>query len=168
MTLWCGQAGFFNYGVVRCSLFQFPNDSMSDNKLESEDLKKAGLKVTLPRLKILKILEETKPRHISAEEVYRQLLAAGDDVGLATIYRVLSQFEDAKLVRRHHFDTGHALYELDEGEHHDHILYIKCGLVEEFIDKIIEEQQVTIASKYNFKITAHSHYLYGLCETCQV
>lgn len=140
---------------------------MSDIKLENEDLKKAGLKVTLPRLKILKILIDAKPRHISAEEVYRQLLATGDDVGLATIYRVLSQFEEAKLVRRHHFDTGHALYELDEGEHHDHILCVQCGLVEEFVDKVIEEQQEVIAQKYNFKITAHSHYLYGVCAGCQ-
>lgn len=153
--------------MIPCGPISNLNDNMSVEKLESEDLKKAGLKVTLPRVKILKILEEAKPRHISAEEVYRQLLAAGDDVGLATIYRVLSQFEDAKLVRRHHFDTGHALYELDEGEHHDHILCIQCGVVEEFIDKVIEEQQLAIASQFNFKITAHSHYLYGLCENCQ-
>jgi Fur family ferric uptake transcriptional regulator len=140
---------------------------MSDDKLDNKGLKKAGLKVTLPRLKILSILENAKKRHISAEEVYKKLLDSGDDVGLATVYRVLTQFEAAGLVIRHHFDTGgHAVFELDAGHHHDHLVCIKCGKVEEFVDKVIEDRQIAIAKQFNFTITEHCLYLYGTCQNC--
>ncbi|MBS0289366.1 MAG: ferric iron uptake transcriptional regulator [Proteobacteria bacterium] len=140
---------------------------MLEEKLENKDLKKAGLKVTVPRLKILNILENTAARHISAEEVYKKLLESGDDVGLATVYRVLTQFEAAGLVIRHRFDSGHAVFELDEGDHHDHMVCVKCERVEEFVDKIIEERQLAIAQSYGFKITDHCLYLYGICQGCQ-
>lgn len=140
---------------------------MTDVKLENTELRKAGLKVTLPRIKILNILESSATRHISAEDVYKQLLESGDDVGLATVYRVLTQFEAAGLVVRHHFETGHAVFELDQGEHHDHLVCIKCGHVQEFVDDIIEKRQQEIAEKLSFKITDHCLYLYGTCGDCQ-
>lgn len=140
---------------------------MTQSRLENSDLKKAGLKITLPRLKILNILENAKSRHVSAEEVYKLLLESGDDVGLATVYRVLTQFEAAGLVIRHRFETGHAVFELNDSEHHDHIVCIKCGAVEEFLDPIIEERQKEVAQKMNFTITDHYLYLYGYCQTCQ-
>lgn len=141
---------------------------MSEDKLDDKELKKVGLKVTLPRLKILSILESSSQRHISAEEVYKKLLESGDDVGLATVYRVLTQFEAAGLVIRHHFDTGgHAVFELDAGHHHDHLVCIKCGKVEEFVDKVIEDRQLAIAQQFGFQITEHCLYLYGTCQGCQ-
>lgn len=139
---------------------------MTDTKLENKELKKAGLKVTLPRIKILNILETAQNRHISAEDVYKQLIESGDDVGLATVYRVLTQFEAAGLVIRHHFETGHAVFELDEGEHHDHLVCLKCGMVEEFVDNTIEKRQEEIANEKQFKITDHCLYLYGECRHC--
>ncbi len=139
---------------------------MSEEKLESSDLKKVGLKVTLPRVKILSILEKAAQRHISAEEVYKKLLESGDDVGLATVYRVLTQFEAAGLVIRHHFESGHAVFELDGGAHHDHLVCVKCGLIEEFVDEVIEARQEAIAKQFNFKITEHCLYLYGVCQSC--
>lgn len=140
---------------------------MSEEKLENKDLKKVGLKVTLPRIKILSILENSSQRHISAEEVYKKLLESGDDVGLATVYRVLTQFEAAGLVMRHRFDTGHAVFELDEGQHHDHLVCVQCSRVEEFVDSIIEERQLAIAQHFGFQITEHCLYLYGICQACQ-
>lgn len=142
---------------------------MSDNKsnLESKELKKAGLKITLPRIKILQILEQSSKRHASAEEVYQALIESGEDVGLATVYRVLTQFEQAGLIIKHHFESGHAVYELDSGEHHDHIVCEECGDVKEFIDEVIEERQEYIAKKHHFKITSHSLNLYGICINCQ-
>jgi Fur family ferric uptake transcriptional regulator len=140
---------------------------MLDDKLDNKDLKKAGLKITLPRLKILSILENADQRHISAEEVYKKLLESGDDVGLATVYRVLTQFEAAGLVIRHRFDSGHAVFELDGGDHHDHLLCVKCQRVEEFVDEVIENRQLAIAEKMGFKITEHCLYLYGVCQGCQ-
>lgn len=140
---------------------------MLDDKLENSDLKKAGLKVTLPRVKILSILENARERHISAEDVYKKLLELGDDVGLATVYRVLTQFEAAGLVIRHRFDSGHAVFELDGGAHHDHLLCVKCQRVEEFVDEVIEQRQDAIAQKMGFKITEHCLYLYGICQSCQ-
>ena len=106
-----------------------------------QDLKRAGLKATVPRLKILEILETSDTHHLSAEDVYRELLETGDDVGLATIYRVLTQFETAGLVTRHHFESGHAVFELERGHHHDHIVCVQCGKVEEFYDQTIEDRQ---------------------------
>ncbi len=135
--------------------------------MEDIDLKKAGLKITLPRLKILQILESREMRHMSAEDVYKALLQSGEDVGLATVYRVLTQFETAGLVSRHHFEEGHSVYELNQGEHHDHILCIKCGKVDEFNDEIIEQRQRKIAQKAGYEITDHCLYLYGICKDCQ-
>lgn len=135
--------------------------------MESQDLKKAGLKATLPRLKILKFLEDSKIRHMSAEDVYKAMLESGDEVGLATIYRVLTQFEAAGLVTRHHFDEGHSMFELNQGTHHDHILCVKCGRVDEFMDPIIEERQHKIAEEKGYEMTDHALYIYGVCSTCR-
>ena len=134
---------------------------------ENQELRKAGLKVTLPRVKILQILENSDNKHMSAEDVYKALIEADEDVGLATVYRVLTQFEAADLVMRHHFEGGHSVFELTSVDHHDHIVCNKCGRVEEFFDAIIEDQQDKIAEKYGFKITDHSMYLYGICSNCQ-
>lgn len=136
--------------------------------LESEDLKKAGLKATVPRLKILQMLESSKTRHFSADDVYNNLRDSGEEVGLATVYRVLTQFESAGLVIRHHFESGQSVFELNQGHHHDHILCVKCGKVEEFIDETIEERQRLIAEHAGFAMTDHSLYIYGICAECQV
>jgi Fur family transcriptional regulator, ferric uptake regulator len=134
---------------------------------ENHELRKAGLKVTLPRVKILQLLENSETRHLSAEDVYKALIEADEDVGLATVYRVLTQFESAGLVMRHHFEGGHSVFELSTMEHHDHLVCSKCGLVEEFFDEVIETQQEKIAAKFGFEITDHSLYLYGICKACQ-
>jgi Fur family ferric uptake transcriptional regulator len=131
-----------------------------------KDIRQAGLKVTLPRTIILKILEKAEPHHLTAEDVYQELLKRGKDVGLATVYRVLTQFEAAGLVKRHHFSAGQAVFELEQGSHHDHLVCVKCSMVEEFIDEEIEKRQLDIAEKANFKITDHSLTLYGLCQNC--
>jgi Fur family ferric uptake transcriptional regulator len=140
-------------------------------KLENQELKKAGLKVTAPRVKILHILEtslqSTGIRHLSAEDVYKKLLDMGDDVGLATVYRVLTQFESAGLVIRHHFEGGHSVFELDDGKHHDHLVCIKCGQVVEFIDPVIEQRQEAIAKEKQFRMTDHALYIYGVCVHCE-
>jgi len=135
--------------------------------LESSELRKAGLKVTLPRMKILDILEHTSSRHQSAEDVYKALLDTGEDIGLATVYRVLTQFEAAGLVSRHHFEGGHSVFELNEGNHHDHIVCVKCGQVDEFIDETIEKRQKAIAADLGYELTDHSLYMYGICKKCQ-
>lgn len=134
--------------------------------MESSDLRSAGLKVTLPRLKILEMLESSDTRHLSAEEIYRQLMESGEDIGLATVYRVLTQFEAAGLVTRHHFEGGHAVFELQRGHHHDHMVCLKCGRVEEFEDEMIEGRQREIASRLGFKLLEHSLILYGECSAC--
>lgn len=128
---------------------------------ENQELRKAGLKVTLPRVKILQILENSKDRHLSAEDVYKALLEAGDDVGLATVYRVLTQFEQAGLVERHNFDGGHSVFELDSGEHHDHLVCNDTGKVIEFHNDRIEQLQVQIAKELGYELTGHSLVLYG-------
>jgi len=135
--------------------------------MTSEDLRRAGLKVTLPRLKIMKILENTEEKHLRAEDVYKILLAAGEEVGLATVYRVLTQFEAAGIVRRHHFDGNHALFELERGHGHDHVLCVHCGTVEEFMNEEIESLQQTVAEKLGYQLTDHSMTLYGLCAKCR-
>ncbi len=136
--------------------------------MESQDLRKAGLKVTLPRMKILELLESnTTSRHMSAEDVYKALLEGGEDIGLATVYRVLTQFESAGLVTRHHFEGGHSVFELNEGHHHDHIVCVKCGQVDEFMDETIEQRQKAIAQKAGYEITDHSLYIYGICAKCR-
>jgi Fur family transcriptional regulator, ferric uptake regulator len=132
--------------------------------VEGKDLRKAGLKVTLPRLKILEILEHSQPRHMSAEEIYKKLLDSSEDIGLATVYRVLTQFESAGLVTRHHFEDGMAVFEINHGMHHDHIVCMDCGLVEEFVDAEIESRQNAIASRLGFTIAEHSLVLYGRCQ----
>ena len=134
---------------------------------ENQELRKAGLKVTLPRVKILQIMESTETKHLSAEDVYKALIEADEDVGLATVYRVLTQFESAGLVMRHHFEGGSSVFELTTIDHHDHIVCQTCGSVEEFYDEVIESQQEMIAEKYGFRITDHSMYLYGVCKDCQ-
>ncbi len=129
--------------------------------MESSDLKKAGLKVTLPRMKILDLLANSPDRHLKAEDIYKMLLDAGEDIALATVYRVLTQFEAAGLVTRHHFDGGHAVFELNDGEHHDHLVDIRTGRVVEFYDEIIEQRQKEIAREHGFTITEHTMILYG-------
>jgi Fur family transcriptional regulator, ferric uptake regulator len=134
---------------------------------ESQELRNAGLKVTLPRVKILEILERSNARHISAEDMYKALLDSGEDIGLATVYRVLTQFETAGLVTRHHFEGGHSVFELNQGAHHDHILCVKCGRVDEFVDSEIEARQKKIASAKGYEMTDHSLYIYGICSSCR-
>lgn len=136
--------------------------------MESNDLKKVGLKATLPRIKILKFLEEVaRVRHMSAEDVYKAMLDSGEEVGLATVYRVLTQFEAAGLVTRHHFEGDHSVFELNDGGHHDHILCVNCGRVDEFLDEVIEERQHAIAAERGFTMTDHALYIYGICGDCQ-
>jgi Fur family transcriptional regulator, ferric uptake regulator len=138
--------------------------------VETSDLRKAGLKVTLPRVKILEILAGSHGRHMSAEDIYRALLDQSEDIGLATVYRVLTQFEAASLVKRHHFEEGGtAVFELNEGEHHDHIICMDCGRVEEFVDCGIERRQLDVANRLGFSIEEHNLILYGRCrrENCQ-
>ena len=135
---------------------------------ESQQLKEVGLKITMPRLKILQILEQSAEHHLSAEDVYRALSGVGEDVGLATVYRVLTQFETAGLISRHNFEGGHSVFELSQGEHHDHLVCVKCGRVEEFVDEIIEQRQKMIAERAQFKMTDHALNIYGLCPVCQI
>ena len=130
--------------------------------VENQELRKAGLKVTLPRVKILQILESTDegPQHMSAEDLYRALLDAGEDVGLATVYRVLTQFETAGLVTRHNFETGHSVFELAKGDHHDHMVCVGSGDVIEFTDAVIEQRQHEIAEEHGYELVDHSLVLY--------
>ena len=128
--------------------------------VDNNELRKVGLKVTLPRIKILEILESAERRHLSAEDVYKILLEAGEDVGLATVYRVLTQFEAAGLVERHNFDGGHSVFELDRGEHHDHMVCVETGKVVEFHNEQIEQLQNDIADAHGYEITGHSLVLY--------
>ena len=131
---------------------------------DQQDLKNAGLKATLPRLKVLSLFENSKERHLSAEDVYKILINTGEDVGLATVYRVLTQFEQAGLLIRHHFESGKAIFELNGGNHHDHIVCVKCGRVEEFYDEEIEKRQKLAATERGFKMEDHALTIYGTCE----
>ena len=124
-------------------------------------LKEAGLKITSPRLKILSLLQLPQNQHLSAEDLYKKLLEQGDEVGVATVYRVLNQFDDAGIVTRHHFEGGKSVFELTNSVHHDHLVCLKCGEVIEFNDDLIEQQQKLIAQKHGIKLTNHSLYLYG-------
>ena len=135
--------------------------------MNNSDLKKAGLKITIPRVKILELLENAKDHHLSAEDVYRILVESSEDIGLATVYRVLTQFEEAGLVIRHNFAEGHSVFELDQGEHHDHLVCVKCNRVEEFVDAVIETRQQEIAKQAGYTITDHSLNIYGICKRCQ-
>ncbi|GBL44672.1 ferric uptake regulation protein FUR [Sulfuriferula multivorans] len=130
---------------------------------DPSDLKSIGLKATLPRLKILDLFESSKKRHLNAEEVYRLLIAEDIDIGLATVYRVLTQFEQAGLLIRHHFDSDKAVYELNSGGHHDHLVCIQCGRVEEFFDEEIERRQKKVAAQRGFAIHDHSLHIYADC-----
>jgi Fur family ferric uptake transcriptional regulator len=132
--------------------------------VERKDLRRAGLKVTTPRLKILDLLAGSATRHLSAEAIYKSLLESNEDIGLATVYRVLTQFEAAGLVSRHHFENGMAVFELNHGTHHDHIVCLDCGKVEEFIDSGIEDRQNAVAKRQGFEIQDHSLILYGHCR----
>lgn len=134
--------------------------------MDNKELRRAGLKVTGPRLKILHILEQATERHLSAEDVYRSLLALGEDVGLATVYRVLTQFEEAGLVKRQNFEDGYSVFELNQGDHHDHLVCIKCGHVHEFVDDVIEKRQQVVAKQAGFQMTDHSLTIYGVCVNC--
>ena len=129
--------------------------------METADIKNAGLKVTLPRMKILELLEGSPDRHLKAEDIYKMLLDSGEEIALATVYRVLTQFETAGLVTRHHFDGGHAVFEIDNGKHHDHLVDISSGRVVEFYDEVIEQRQREIADNHGFTITEHTLVLYG-------
>lgn len=130
-------------------------------------LKDNGLKVTGPRLKILELFEAEPELHMSAEDVYRRLLDEGVEIGVATIYRVLTQFEQANILLRHHFETGKAVYELNRGGHHDHLVCIKCGKVTEFCSEEIEKLQKKIADDNGYRIVDHALYMYGVCSECQ-
>ena len=128
--------------------------------LQRQELRKVGLKVTLPRLKILEILESSEQRHLSAEDIYKELLGIGEDIGLATVYRVLTQFETAGLIQRHNFEGGHSVFEMNEGEHHDHMVCVETGEVVEFVNDEIERLQRKIAKEHDFDLIDHSLVLY--------
>ena len=130
--------------------------------MSSIELKKAGLKVTHPRIKVLSILENTDNHHMSAEVVYKALLSSDTEIGLATVYRVLTQFEAAGIVKRHHFDGGQAIFEIDNGDNHDHMVCMKTGRLEEFKDAVIDERLLAIAKEHGFKASHHSIILYGV------
>jgi len=129
----------------------------------TQSLKEIGLKATLPRRKVLELFEHSKVRHLSAEDVYKSLMAEGIDIGLATVYRVLTQFEQAGLLSRQHFETGKAVFELNQGGHHDHLVCLQCGKVEEFYDAEIEKRQSEIARQRGFELKGHSLALYADC-----
>jgi Fur family ferric uptake transcriptional regulator len=131
---------------------------------DSDNLRKAGLKATLPRLKILNILERSASGHMTAEEVYKSMLESGEEAGLATVYRVLTQFEAAGLVIRHNFEGGRSVFELDQGRHHDHMVCVECGQVFEFVDPEIEKRQRQVAEDADFIMEDHALYLYGVCR----
>ena len=135
----------------------------------NKDLRKVGLKVTLPRIKILELLENAEHHHMSAEDVYRALSSQGEDVGLATVYRVLTQFEQAGIVERHNFENNLSVFEIVQDEHHDHLVCDVCGRIEEFRNTVIEAEQHKVADEHGFKLSGHSLVLYGVCshEECQ-
>ena len=134
---------------------------------KSKDLKDAGLKITLPRIKILQVLENSSIQHVSAEDVYKMLIAADEEIGLATVYRVLTQFEQAGLVTRHNFEGGHSVFELSKEDHHDHIVCQKCGKITEFSDEKIEARQTEVAKSLGYILLDHNLNMYGLCPDCQ-
>ncbi len=129
----------------------------------SKEIKQAGLKVTLPRMKILNMLQHQRNTHLTAEEIYRALVESGEEVGLATVYRVLTQFESSGLVKRHHFESGQSVFEINRGGHHDHILCVDCGRIEEFCDDVIEMRQREVARQLGFELSEHCLILYGHC-----
>ncbi len=134
--------------------------------MDNQQLRQVGLKVTVPRLKILALLEQANTRHLSAEDIYKTLLESGEDIGLATVYRVLTQFESAGLVKRQNFEDTYSVFELNQGTHHDHLVCIQCGRVDEFVDKAIERRQKVVAQQANYQMTDHSLIIYGICIKC--
>lgn len=134
-----------------------------ERRMGSKELKQAGLKVTLPRMKILNMLQHRDSPHLTAEVIHRMLADSGEEIGLPTVYRVLTQFETAGLVKRHHFEGGQSVFELDQGKHHDHILCLDCGRIEEFCDEDIERRQRLIAERLGFELAEHRLILYGHC-----
>lgn len=148
-------------------------DDTQNQHQQTANLKTMGLKVTVPRLKILDLFQklaeapEGEKRHLSAEEVYKRLINENSDIGLATVYRVLTQFETAGILVRHHFEEGRATYELQEGRHHDHLVCVRCGQVEEFLDPEIEKAQRQVAARFGYEMTDHSLVLYGICADCR-
>lgn len=138
-----------------------------ESRMDNADIKQAGLKVTLPRIKILNVLETSDKRHMSAEDVFKALLQKGEEIGLATVYRVLTQFEGAGLVCRHHFESGQSVFELNRGGHHDHLVCVKCDKVVEFVEEVIEERQRAVAKELGFTLEDHSLVIYGICSECQ-
>ena len=134
---------------------------------KSKELKDAGLKITLPRIKILQVLENSSVQHVSAEDVYKMLIAADEEIGLATVYRVLTQFEQAGLVARHNFEGGHSVFELSKEDHHDHIVCQKCGKITEFSDEKIEARQSEVAKSLGYILLDHNLNMFGLCPDCQ-
>ena len=141
---------------------------MKERVMPEDDLKKAGLKVTLPRLKILNILESSARKHMSAEEIYKIFIERGDEIGIATVYRVLTQFESSGIVSRHRFDGDSSVFELCAGPHHDHLVCVKCNKVVEFVDEVVEQRQRELAKRNGFEITDHSLTIYGLCPDCKI
>ena len=137
--------------------------------ISNQDLRKAGLKVTLPRIKILELLENSRQHHLSAEDIYKTLLEQGEDVGLATVYRVLTQFEAAGIIQRHHFENNHSVFEIMQEDHHDHLVCQNCNKVVEFHNDTIEHEQHEVAKQFGFELTGHSLNLYGYCDepACQ-
>ena len=139
---------------------------------EHDDLKKTGLKATLPRLKVLGIFEKNKDQHLSAEDIFKIMLKTDEEIGLATIYRVLTQFEQSGILIRHHFESGKAVFELNEKDHHDHIVCLQCGFIKEFTNAEIEKQQKLMAEKHGFNIIEHALTIYADCEknpcTCKL
>ena len=137
--------------------------------ITNQELRKAGLKVTLPRVKILELLEQAERHHMSAEEVYKALIEQGEDVGLATVYRVLTQFEQAGIVERHNFENNLSVFEITQEEHHDHLVCDICSKIVEFHNEVIEEEQLKVAKEHGFKLSGHSLVLYGICnnQACQ-
>jgi len=136
--------------------------------LDKQNLKNAGLKATLPRVKILEVLEQNENAHMCAEDIYKIFVESREDIALATIYRVLTQFEAAGMVCRHRFEDGRAVFELNTGDHHDHLVCMNCGDVVEFVDDVIEERQRQIAKNAGFEMTDHCLYIYGICQKCKV
>jgi len=145
--------------IIRRDFFSLVSSRMT----VTAELKSMGLKATLPRLKILEIFQNGKQRHMSAEDVYRELLAENQEIGLATVYRVLTQFEQAGLLKRSNFESGKAVFELEQGQHHDHLVCLQCGRVEEFYDAEIEKRQQEIAKERGFSLQDHALSLYGNC-----
>lgn len=170
----CGALiGLFFHLLVKVLILHYPVYlaltllTLSTMTAESQEIKQAGLKITLPRIKILEILESSKVHHLSAEDVYKALLEKKEEIGLATVYRVLTQFETAGLVVRHNFEGGHSVFEVASDVHHDHIVCVKCGRVEEFADPEIEERQIQVAIAMGFELTDHDLNLFGLCPDCK-